>query len=260
MSRNPSTISIDKVISADHDKVAPSSHDKQKRARGAARGADLQRDSYQRQVAELRMRGYTLQRIADTLGISMSTVSRDIAALRDRWREEAKEDFERRLVEEEEQLRHIQSCAMDDYEESRKIYTFSKAEKRMVVDESRRKPGDKEYLEMAHKCIETRLKIMGALKGVSVNVNNNGTSLWDAIASTMGIPATNSLPASFTSSQPLLDDERNELDENNEVIDVDVDSIISTEEQRAQQTIPNSSNEDNSPLPYLHDENNEEAE
>ena len=54
----------------------------------------IQRDRDRATVAELRLKGWTQQQIADYLEVDQSTISRDLRVLEQQWKESALRDFD----------------------------------------------------------------------------------------------------------------------------------------------------------------------
>ena len=92
-----------------------------------------------KKVSEMYLRRFTLSQIAETLGKSMGTIQKDIAAIRDEWRKESKEHIGEVITRELAELQHIENEAAKQFIRQR----------------------DKSFLETRLKCKDRRAKLLG---------------------------------------------------------------------------------------------------
>lgn len=107
-------------------------------------------------VAALYLQGKTQTEIARVVGVSQMTVSNDLAALRKEWLAASLRDYDAKLAEEWERLKHLERAAWEEWERSREHGL-----------------GDTKYLNIVRRCIEIRLEITGAYDRPPTTVNVN---------------------------------------------------------------------------------------
>lgn len=132
---------------------------------------DLTIEERRREVAKLYTQYKSQQEIADILGVSQSTVSQDIAAVKEYWREEAAGEYDKRLAEELLRLATIEDEARRAWELSSTVFRARPKEGMVPVG---RRAGDVSFLTEARKCVETRLRILGALAPKNKDKDGNG--------------------------------------------------------------------------------------
>jgi hypothetical protein len=123
-------------------------------------------DHYQRmerrqRVAAFYLMGKNQWEIARQLNCSQGTVSNDLARIREQWLASATRDFDGAKAQELAKLDRLESAGWEAWERSQEP----------VGKKGVRRPGDPRFLAQVFQCVETRLKILGALKGQTVNVN-----------------------------------------------------------------------------------------
>lgn len=148
--------------------------------------------NHQAKIAEMYLRGYTQVQIAQELDISQPTVSNDLAAIRDRWRQAALVNFNEREQAELEKIDALEREYLKGYIESKeKRVIKTKKKVPRVVDEEgnmqvntdgeletninhrieyvtaekiireEEKVGDPRWLEGIQRCIDQRCKVLG---------------------------------------------------------------------------------------------------
>jgi len=122
-----------------------------------------------RKVANLYLRGAWQPEIAGMVGVSQATVSRDLAVVRKQWLKDAKADYDAKVAE---QLAKIDAVELEAWAEWQKSKRRERT-KRAVKTRKTGKPEIEEtttvetllpearYLEIIHKCIERRCKLLG---------------------------------------------------------------------------------------------------
>jgi predicted transcriptional regulator len=117
------------------------------------------------QVAELYLRAWTQQRIAEQLGISQTTVCFDLQKIRKHWRESAVRDFDLARAEELQKLEHIEREAYEAWEQSKKpaqsAVVNGEASTAQAKKTIKNRHGDPRMLEILLKCSAERRKMLG---------------------------------------------------------------------------------------------------
>lgn len=123
-------------------------------------------DQRRGKVAELYVRGHSINAIAEAVGVSKHTVIRDMREVRAQWREQYADTFQRYTLE---QIRKIDAVEQEAWE-------AWQASKQDAVTISRKEPsdgdiettttvkgqtGDPRYLEAILRAIERRSKLLG---------------------------------------------------------------------------------------------------
>lgn len=129
-------------------------------------------------IARLYLQGLTQHEIARQVGLTQAAVSLALTACRRYWQEESKRDFEEKLALELAKLNELEREAWDAWRSSRDP----------ISPRGSPRPGDSRFLERVQRCIELRLRAMGALSA-DTNVNLNQLVIpWDKLAES--IPAS----------------------------------------------------------------------
>lgn len=155
---------------------------------------------HHRLVSRMLLEGYSPKDIAASLAISTATVNRVTTELQRRWIADADNDYKLKLAQELANLKELEREAKRAWRRSQKPaqtkrQTFARRKAKGVspdadpldlmfaeaepdelvlceeVTETKGRDGDPRYLELVHKCTETRLKIMGAFKDISIFAN-----------------------------------------------------------------------------------------
>jgi hypothetical protein len=114
-------------------------------------------------VAGMYIEGKTQHQIAEVVGVSQMTISNDLKAIRETWKERTLRAYDEKVA---------QDLARLDYFEEQSWAAFRRS-CRPVDADSPDKPGDPRFLDHVSKCIEWRLKILGLLKGELQPMVNN---------------------------------------------------------------------------------------
>lgn len=114
-------------------------------------------------IAALYLEGKSQRTIAAEVGISQSTVCRDLEKLRQEWREKANIDFDQAVAEQLAKIDHLEATYWDAWERSLKpmvrTATDEATGKEQRVETSR--DGDPRYMEGVMNCIRERSKLLG---------------------------------------------------------------------------------------------------
>ncbi len=119
-------------------------------------------------VAQLYLRGLSQQRIADEIGASQATVSRDLTAVQKAWQESALIDIDAAKARELARIDELERTYWEEYEASKEERLITSTE-RIEGKEQRQKAavrkeqrqGDPRYLSGIQWCIERRCAILG---------------------------------------------------------------------------------------------------
>ncbi|MBD1842482.1 helix-turn-helix domain-containing protein [Cyanobacteria bacterium FACHB-63] len=139
----------------------------------------VQRDRDRASIAELRLKGWSQQRIAEYLEVDQSTVSRDLVALERQWKESSLRDFDAERGMQLEKLDLLEREYWDAWERSQasKESTISEQLRNAAVNDdgspiasggrvrqmtrTEQKIGDPQFLSGVLKCIGERSKLLG---------------------------------------------------------------------------------------------------
>lgn len=131
--------------------------------------SESQKAKHLAEIATRYLRGETQAAIASTLGINQSTVSRDLASLRQIWRDSAVRDFDELVAE---QLAKIDALEAEYWQAWQRSVTV-KETIRNESGENSKGPwnksvtarevllGDPSYLAGVERCIAARCKLLG---------------------------------------------------------------------------------------------------
>lgn len=140
-------------------------------------------------VAAMYLLGDTQQEIAKAVGVSQVTVSYDLAAVRKQWLASSLRDFDAMKGEELARLELLEREAWEAWSRSRSAETSSRTEKVLACEPAgpvtskgtvhtpaaliptkvirevttSGRTGDPRYLLQVFRCVEARLKLLGAL-------------------------------------------------------------------------------------------------
>lgn len=125
-----------------------------------------------RKVANLYLRGAWQPEIARLVGVSQSTISRDLAIVRKRWLEDAKADYDAKVAEQLAKIDAVELEAWAEWQKSKGRERTRKAVKKYGGKSGRAEKVEEtttvetllpeaRYLEIIHKCIERRCKLLG---------------------------------------------------------------------------------------------------
>lgn len=136
---------------------------------------DLVIQQRRQEVARLYYSRVAQTDIASRLGVTQGTVSTDLAAIRRQWQRSAQGDFLARLAEE---LAKLDAIEMESWSAWRR--SVAPLPKKGKPGPER--PGDDRFLGRVFACVETRLKLIGALKPGQTNVNVMPGIDWSILA------------------------------------------------------------------------------
>lgn len=163
-----------------------------RRKAGQKRTKD-QRLAERQRIAELRLKAWTQQQIADEVGVSLSTVIRELAILHAHWREEASEDIAAIKARELHKLDRLESEAWRAWEASRKpgerkVYEGGKLSRKEVTGQT----GDPRYLNAIMGIQDRRSRLLGldapvkfaptTPEGQAIDLRSHDASGWDLSA------------------------------------------------------------------------------
>ncbi|MBN8564898.1 MAG: helix-turn-helix domain-containing protein [Leptolyngbya sp. UWPOB_LEPTO1] len=166
----------------------------------------IQRDRDRATVAELRLKGWTQQQIADYLELDQSTISRDLKVLELQWKESALRDFDLdramtleklRLAEKEywdAWLRSQQSKETSIREQLRNAIaseegTTAGSGRIKLSTKTEQKTGEAVFLNGVIKCVELQAKLLGLFPEGATNIGGSiqlNESQLNTIAALMG--------------------------------------------------------------------------
>lgn len=120
-------------------------------------------------IAELYVRGYTQQAIANEIGVSRSQIAYDLKTIRTRWQASTLRNFDAAKEEELSKLDAVEQEAWDAYRRSQKEKQKTVTEKVEGDSSGRTKAqvtketanGDPRFLAIIQTCIDRRCKILG---------------------------------------------------------------------------------------------------
>jgi predicted transcriptional regulator len=125
--------------------------------------------AHRRQIADLYLRGRLQAEIAEQVGISQSTVSRDLKALQGEWLRSALMDFNEAKARELAKIDHLERTywaawqrSQEDAEtEATKAIDVKDGKRYEVATQRKGQAGDPRFLQGVQWCIERRCKIIG---------------------------------------------------------------------------------------------------
>ena len=117
------------------------------------------------QVAELYLQGWTQAAIARELRVSQGTVSADLSAVRNEWKESRSWDFKETVAIELKKLERVEREAWAAWERSQQPIESTKVvndgEGKKAEKTVKHQPGDPRYLELVHRCVASRRSLLG---------------------------------------------------------------------------------------------------
>lgn len=128
------------------------------------------------------MRGDIQADIASDLGINQSTVSRDLAAIQEQWREERVHDINERKNIELARVDELEREYWQAWEKSKEDEQTKKAVKRGDKDVRQEitvkgQVGDASYLRGVQWCIEKRCQILGLDAPKNIDLTSDGKQI-----------------------------------------------------------------------------------
>jgi len=129
-------------------------------------------EARRKQVAELFFKGITGQKeIAERLHVNQATVSRDLKILQEQWKCEAAENFSEAKANELKRLEHLEDISWQAFEESGRRKVVDKDGNEKIIENA----GDSRFLNSIHKCIETRIKLLGLQSPTEITLEEKGS-------------------------------------------------------------------------------------
>jgi len=124
-----------------------------------------------RNVANLYLRGDWQPAIAEKVGVSQSTISRDLAVVRKQWLKDASRDYDAKVAEELAKIDAIELEAWTEWEKSKDRKRAKKMTKKslkgdavQLIEETATIETllpEARYLEIIQKCVVRRCKLLG---------------------------------------------------------------------------------------------------
>jgi hypothetical protein len=129
----------------------------------------LAMEQRRKRVASLYLRRWTQTRIAHHLGVSQTTISRDMDVIRDEWRANRTMNYERRLDQEIAEVDGVMERALKGWlrslTDAETVTTTETEGKPQEVKTSRKgQSGNPAYLDKILACVELRLRLIGIKK------------------------------------------------------------------------------------------------
>lgn len=116
-------------------------------------------------VAQLWSRRLSLEEIGEKIGVSTSTVFRDLKFIRSQWSAAAVENLEERAAEEITRLNALESEAWEQWDRSKEdAETITSSDANGETRTRKGQSGDPAYIEAIRKIIETRAKFLGLIR------------------------------------------------------------------------------------------------
>ncbi len=112
-------------------------------------------------VMEAYVNGTTMHAIARQMGVSVATVSRDVAAVRDDWREQMTELYDTWKDRELDRLDKLEVMASEGWERSRRDGKKVVNSEKGKTKERQQRDGDPAFLKVLATCIGERCRILG---------------------------------------------------------------------------------------------------
>lgn len=146
-----------------------------------------------KQVAELYLVGKRLREIAEIVGVDYGTVCKDMTEVRDQWKAETVVDYDTKVLEELARLQRVEEKAWEGWEKSMQDATTTTTKTKYMKEKipggkkdrwklipfeeqtdisHKGQSGNPRFLEQIERCVQLRLKLIGALDpDVTQNVN-----------------------------------------------------------------------------------------
>ncbi len=132
-----------------------------------ARTVNLAIQERRNREARMRLEGKTLEAIAATVGVDMSTVSRDLKTIEAQWREEAMGNYDLARSVELARIGNLERNCWEAWEQSRQVKETTLVQRKTPSEEQleqvRRepKPGEAAFLRIIQWCIAKRCELFG---------------------------------------------------------------------------------------------------
>jgi transcriptional regulator with XRE-family HTH domain len=121
-------------------------------------------------VARLRAQNLSLRKIAENVGVSVATVSKDLQKAREYYQEQAGKHYEEHVAQTLASIDALTAAAYKAFHESvgKKVVTTETrgaAGKRTVSTRTTVSPGEPKFLSIIAGLIEQRIRLLGSMKG-----------------------------------------------------------------------------------------------
>lgn len=147
--------------------------------------AEIARDK--KRIGSLYLKGWLQSEIAEEVGLSIATISRDLVTLHDEWRQSALVDINEAKIVELAKIDTLEREYWRGWERSLKdaetIKQEGGVEVKRVSRTKRTRDGDARFLEGVLKCIDRRCKILGLDSPAKLMLERD----WQAEAEALGI-------------------------------------------------------------------------
>lgn len=138
---------------------------------GRSRKEDVQIEHRRTQVADLFTKGWTQVAIAGELGVSQATISTDVKAIRQEWSEARIEDVGAAVALElkRTEVLHRETCLawVRSQQPVETIRIIDRNGQKLVEKTVQERPGDPRFLQIAHRAIKIRFRLLGLDAAVS---------------------------------------------------------------------------------------------
>jgi len=140
-------------------------------------------------VARRYLQQHSQAEIAQELGVTQGTVSRDLKAIQAEWQRERLDDFEQAKVRELARIDHLERKYWDAWERScqnreQKVQEMTSAptgDRLKAGTRTEGRDGNPEFLRGVERCVELRCKITGAFAAVKIAPTTpDGEEEWHA--------------------------------------------------------------------------------
>lgn len=146
----------------------------------------MQREADLVRTADLYCRGYSMDRIAKEIGVSMQQISYDLKDIKERWKQRTTMDLDAKKSEELAKLDAIEMEAWDAFRRSQEEFTAQTvrasegkagAKTKEVSKHTESRYGDARFLETALRCVAKRSELLGLNAPVRSDVNLNADGI-----------------------------------------------------------------------------------
>lgn len=139
----------------------------------------LQIDADRARIAEFLLRGYSQKQIAQDLELTEVMVSRDVAAIEQRWKNSPLIDFNEAKRRELARLDMVERMAFEAWEASKEdekttVQSGGEGRGQAVSITKKSRTGSEAYLRVIIQCVEQRCKILGLHKEVLEHTGKDG--------------------------------------------------------------------------------------
>lgn len=139
----------------------------------------IQASQHRPLIASMYLKGYNQYEIADQLGITQATVSRDLKLIQEQWRQSAVHDMDQAKQRELERIDVLELEAWNAWlrsqqnAETETVTDVGIGDKPVTRRESKGQTGNAQYLSVVQWCIAQRCKILGIEAPVKQDVQGS---------------------------------------------------------------------------------------